>query len=251
MTNTGSVDLESVLNVRRRTLASIGEKSLARHQHFNADTIYLKREDRSNSLLSINSKILIFGELQLLCSIFERYTSNMTIYEESITSESSSMSPPSSKKNSFSATVEEREPGENEDDEGPPIVSTLRKTSLASSKGSTSPAQTPSSPAGPSFNPFRRKTISAIGRAQSVGGTAGEYFTGNLDGKRYGCIDVGAMTLIEILEIILRTGWELGDVLSDYDKENVLHQDFIFSKIRPTATKPTGLYSRSSSFLGT
>jgi hypothetical protein len=45
------------------------------------------------------------------------------------------------------------------------------------------------------------------------------------------------MFIIEILEILLRTGLELVDVSSDYNKENVLHQNFIFSKIHSTAPK--------------
>lgn len=247
-TNTGSVDLESVLNVRRRNLASIGERSLTRFPHFNNNTIYLKREDHSNSVLSIDSKILIFGELQLLYSIFERYTSSITIYEHSNQDDSNSFSPSSSKTASFSATAEENE----NDEEGPPIVSTLRQASISSSKGSTSPPQAPSSPTGQSVNPFRRKTISSIGRANTIGATASDYSSTSLEGKRYGCVEVGTMTIIEILEILLRTGLELVDVLSDYDKEHVLHQEFIFSKMRQPTTKPGGgAYSRTSSFAGT
>jgi hypothetical protein len=231
--NIGGVDLESVLNVGRRTLAAIGESSSPHHQYRYADTIYLKREDGSNSVLSITSKILIFGELQLLCSIFERYTSNITVYEESIESNSNPTS--------FSATFEENE--DINDDNVPPIVSTLRQTSISS--------QSPSPPI-ISESPIRRKTMSTIGRSQTVASTASDYSSQNLEGKRYGCIQLPNMTIIEILEILLRVGLELVNVSSDYDKENVLHQNFIFSKTRPTAPKfVQPLYSRSSSFAGT
>jgi len=225
ISNTGSVDLESVLNVRRRTLASLGEKSKAYHQHNYTDTIYLKREENSNSVLTVNSKIVIFGELQLLCSIFERYTSNIIVYEE--TTEPSSLSPSSSNKASFSATLEE---DEHDEEGGLPIVSTLRKTSIASSKESTSPPPVPGSPA-------RRKGLNTIGRSHTVGSTVSEFTTQSLEGKRYGCIQLPNMILIEILEILLRTGLELMNVSSDYDKENVLHQNFIFSKTRSTSHK--------------
>jgi hypothetical protein len=225
ISNNGSVDLESVLNVRRRTLASMGEKSKLRHQYNYIDTIYLKREDNSNSILSMNSKILLFGELQLLCSIFERYTSNIIVFEELI--EPSSVSPPSSNKASFSATLEEEE---EPDEEGLPIVSTLRKTSIASSKESPSPPIL-------AGNPFRRKGLNSVGRSHTVASTPSEFSAQNLEGKRYGCIQLPNMFIIEILEILLRTGLELVDVSSDYDKENVLHQNFIFSKTHSTAPK--------------
>jgi hypothetical protein len=61
--NTGSVHLGSVLNIHRQTLAYVSETALSHYQHNYTDTIYLKREDNSNSILSINSEILIFGEL--------------------------------------------------------------------------------------------------------------------------------------------------------------------------------------------
>jgi len=238
ISNTGSVDLESVLNVGRRTLASTVEKILPIQQPHYTDTIYLKREDSSNSILSINSKIVIFGELQLLYTIFERYTSNIIVYEES--NAPTSGSPSSSNKPSFSATIEEPE----NDDEGPPIVSTLRKTSISSSKESTSPPQVPGSPT-------RRKILSSIGRSQTVGSTASEYSLQSLEGKRYGCLQLPNMSLIEILEILLRAGLEIVDVSSDYDQENILHQNFVLSKIRQTSQKYGVLQARIPSFTGT
>lgn len=235
MSNTGSVDLESVLNVRRRTLASIGEKSPNHYQPFYTDTIYLKREDSSNSLLSIESKVLIFGELQFLYSIFERYTSNITIYEDESPTHRRSSSPPLKK--SFS-TVDE----DDVDDEGLPIVSTLRKTSIASSKGSASPPKAPGSPV--------RKTLNSIGRSQTVGSMTSTYSSVSLEGKNYGCIELPNTSIIEILEILLRTRMDLVDVSSDYDDKNVLHQNFVFSKTRPVAQKPRQSLSRSTSFAG-
>jgi hypothetical protein len=235
ISNTGGVDLESVLNVGRRTLTSIREKALPRHQNHYTDTIYLKREDNSNSILTIDSKIFIFGELQFLYNIFERYTSNIIIHEESF--QPNSPSPESSERPSFSETVEE-------DEEGLPIVSFLRQTSISSSKGSASPPQAPGSPS-------RKKILSSIGRTPTVGSTVNEYFTQNLEGKRYGCIQLPNMTMIEILEILLRTGLELVGSSSDYDHENVLHQNFIFSKTRPKSQKYGQFPSRSTSFTNT
>jgi hypothetical protein len=251
ISNTGSVDLESVLNVRRRTLASIVEGALPPQQPHYSDTIYLKREDNSDSILSINSQIFIFGELQLLYSIFERYTSNINLYEDSV--EPNSGSPLSSQKPSFSATLEEDE----HDEEGLPIVSTLRQTSISSPKGSPSspqapgsPLQTPGNPLQAPGSPPRKKPLSSIGRSQTVGSTVNEYSFQNLEGKRYGCIELPNMAMIEILEILLRTGLELVNVSSDYDKQNVLHQNFIFSKICQTQ-KYGPPQPRSSSFVGT
>src|SRR5262249_46624075 len=131
--NTGSVDLESVLNVRRRTLASVGKPTIPHHHLHYTDTIFIKREDNSNSILTINSKIFIFGELQLLYNIFERYTSNIVIHEELVDAASGS-----SHKQSFSTPLEEDEYEHDEHDEGLPIVSTIRQTSISSSKGSSS-----------------------------------------------------------------------------------------------------------------
>jgi hypothetical protein len=246
--NTGSVDLESVLNVRRRTLAAIGESASPRQQHHYTDTIYLKREDDSNSILSINSKIFIFGELQLLYSIFERYTSNITIYEETYTDTNPS-SPSDSHKPSFTPTVEENE----NDEEEPPIVSTLRHTSLASSspKGSVSPSQIPGSPSRGSGSPTRKKTLSSTGRSQTIVSTSSDFALHNLEGKRYGCIQLPNMAMIEILEILLRTGLDLAHVSSDFDKEHVLHQNFVFAKTRQSPPKHGLSFSRTSSFTGT
>jgi len=237
ITNTGSVDLESVLNVGRRTLSVIGEVASPRyHQPQYTDTIYLKREDNSNAIESVKSKIVIFGELQLLYSIFERYTSNINIYEDS----PHSISPPSSAKPSFSVTLEE-----DEHEEGSlPIASTLRQTSLSSSKESSSPPPAVG-------NPSRKKVFSSSFRSQTIGSTVSEYSLPNLDGKRYGCITLPNMSIIEILEILLRTGLELVDVSSDYN-ENVLYQNFVLSKTRPTSQKFGQFHSsRSSSFTGT
>ena len=116
--NTSSVDIESVLNICRRTLASVGKSALPRRQPHDTDTIYVKREDNSNSILSVNSKIFISGELQLLHKIFQRYASDIIIHEESI--ETNSLAPISSNKPNFSATR-----GDEHDKEDPPIVSTL------------------------------------------------------------------------------------------------------------------------------
>ena len=234
----GSVDLESVLHVGRRTLSTIGGTCSPHHQQRFTDTVYLKREDHSNSLLSIDSKIVIYGDLQLLCSIFERYTSNITVYEESIESHSN--------KTSFSATFEEEEEEEaaaEENANNSGIDSKLRQVSISSQ--SSSPPQTTDSPP-------RRKTLSSIGRAQTVGSIVSDHPMGNLEGKRYGCIQLANMTIIEILEILSRTGLDIVDESSYYDQENVLHQNFILTQTRLTSNRlGQSLYSRTSSFAGT
>jgi hypothetical protein len=45
------------------------------------------------------------------------------------------------------------------------------------------------------------------------------------------------MTIIEVLEILFRAGLELVNQFSTYDKENVLHQTFIFIQIRHTGQR--------------
>jgi hypothetical protein len=231
--NIGGVDLESVLNVGRRRLSSIGGTSSPYQQQRYADTIYLKREDHSNSLLSIDSKIVLFGELQFLCSIFERVTSNIIVYEESIESNSN--------KTSFSTTFEEEEEEEGNDTQA--IASKLRQTSVSSQS---------SSPPKVSDSPPRRKKLSSIGRSQTVGSTVSDYSIQNLEGKRYGCIQLPNMKIIEILEILLRTGLDLVDESSVYDQENVLHQNFIFTQIRSTSQRlGQSFNSRTPSFIGT
>ena len=217
--NTGSVDLEAVLNVRRRTLASIGESNPIRHHHRYTDTIYLTREDHSNSILSIQSQSTLYGELQFLCSTFERFTSNILVFEESATG-------PRSQKTSFSATFEE-----DESEESIPS-SPLRQASISS----------------PSPPPARRPNLGSIGRSQTVASTPSDYSAVNLEGKRYGSIQLPSMTIIEILEILLRLGLELVDVSSDYDQQHVLHQNFVFSKSHSNPMRP---YSRTTSLLGT
>ncbi|UJR16317.1 hypothetical protein I4U23_003223 [Adineta vaga] len=232
--NIGSVDLESVLNVRRRTLISIGEAGFIPNQHRQADTVYVKREDNSNTLLSIQSRIIIFGELQLLCSTFERYTSNITVYDDSPDSNSN----PSS----FSTTFDDID---EDSQDTSALTSTLRQTSISSQS---------SSPPKASGSPPRRKKLSSIGRSQTVTSTASTYSSQNLEGKRYGAIEIGNMNIIEILEVLLRIGLEIVSETSDYDKENVLHQNFILSKCRQTVQKPIqslNNYGRSSSMVGT
>lgn len=223
--NTGSVDLESVLNVRRRSLASTSQTTTttvpARYHHRYTDTIYLTREDPSNSVLSIQSKLILYGELQFLCSIFERYTSNIVVFEESVVARSH--------KTSFSTTFEE-----NEEESEESATSSPRRLASISSPSSSPPL------------PARRRNLSSIGRSHTIASTTSDYTPASLEGKRYGSIQLPSMTIIEILEILLRIGLELVDVSSDYDRENVLHQNFVFSK---SHSNPTKFYSRSTSVL--
>ena len=232
--NTGDVDLGSVLNVGRRALSMIGESKLPYHY---TDTVYLKREDRSNSIFSVDSEIVIFGEIQFLYSIFERYTSNINCHDEP--TDSLSGSPYASHKPSFSATIEEDDRGE-----GLPVVSTVQKTSAISIKE-------PSSPPLLSTSPLRKPILTPIGRSQSPSALAGEFASQNLEGRRYGCIQIPNMSLIEILELLIRNGLDIVHQSSDYDKENVLHQNIVFSRSRPGTQKPGQFYARSISHTAT
>lgn len=234
--NAGSVDLESVLNVRRRTLTAIGEANVARQQQYRyTDTIYIKREDTENSLFSIQSKVIIFGELQFLYSIFERYTSNIIVNEDSIESNLHKLS--------FSTTSEENEVIDEDDTNLPPAVSTVRQTS-SSTYSSSPPAN--------SGSPQRYQTLSSIGRSQTIASTTSDYSGQNLEGKRYGSIELPNMMIIEILEILLRNGLEFVDQSSDYDNENVLQQNFVLSKYQHVPQRLNQpLYSRTSSLIGT
>lgn len=230
--NVGNVDLESVLNVRRRTLAAIGETSASHQPYRYTDTIYVKREDRSNSILSINSKIVILGELQLLRSIFERYTPQIIVYENSIES--------NLHKASFSATFEEDENIDEDNTNTSGVVSKLRQTSISSQ--SSTPPKVPGSP-------IKHKTT---GRSHTITSTTSDFSTPNLEGKRYGSVEIPNMSIIEILEILLRNGLDLVNETSDYDKDNVLHQSFVLSKTRQSSQKVGQPHSpRSQSFVGT
>lgn len=232
--NTGSVDLGSVLNVGRRTLSMIGDSKSPRQY---TDTVHIAREDSSNSILSIESKISIFGETQFLYSIFERYTGNINCYDESMDPLSSS--PYASHKQSFSATLEEEDQSE-----GLPIVATVRKGSIASAKESSSPPVL-------STSPLRKPVLTSIGRSQSPGAIAGDFGAQNLEGRRYGCIQIPNMNLIEILELLVRSGLEIVHQTSDYDKENVLHQSFILSRNRAGIHKQGQFLARSVSHTST
>lgn len=232
--NTGTVDLGSVLNVGRRTLSMLGESKVLRQY---TDTVYITREDSSNSILSIDSKISIFGETQFLYAIFERYTANINCYDEPI--ETLGSSPYASHKPSFSATLEEED-----QQEGLPIVATVRKGSTASTKESSSPPVL-------STSPLRKPILTSIGRSQSPGAATGDFGAQNLEGRRYGCIQIPNMNLIEILELLLRSGLEIVHQSSDYDKENVLHQSFILSKNRAGIQKQGQFLARSVSHTST
>ncbi|CAF0838734.1 unnamed protein product [Rotaria sp. Silwood1] len=211
--NIGSFDLESVLNVGRRRLSSISETSLPYQQYRYTDTIYLKRESDSNSLFSITSKILIFGELQFLCNIFERYKSTITVYENSSESDLNK---------TYSLVTSQGNENINKNDANASnIISTNNEISTSPQSSSTLKVIR---------GPMRRKSISTFGRSQRASSITGDYSGQRLEGKHYGCVELPDMNLIEILEILLRTGLELVHESNGYDGKNVLHQDFIFSK---------------------
>jgi len=228
--NSGSVDLESVLHVHRRHLASIGEGSPLHnphsfyqnqvHHHRYTDTVHLVREEKSFDLEKFDSKIFLFGELQFLCTIFERYTSNIIVYEESIGS--------NSHRTSFSITFEEDEKIEENNDEQQnvesiPIVSQLRQTSI-SSESCSPPATSHVS------SSIQRRPIGSIGRSHTITSSASDYSHPNLEGKRYGSIQLPSMSIIEIFEILFRTNLDLVHVSNEYDQNQILHQNFLFSK---------------------
>lgn len=241
MSSPSNVDLESVLNVHRRRLASISETSKSQHYHRYLDTIYLKRENQTNSICSFESKIFIFGDLQFLCCVFERYTSNIIVDEESIES--------GSNKTSFSTTFEENEnldviDEDSNDHEIRSAVSKLRETSISTQ--SLSPAPSTGSP------PIRRKKFSSLCRSQTAATLSVDHWPqGNLEGKRYGCIQLPTMKIIEVLEIFFRIGLDLIDVTNDFDSNENLHQNFIFVKNYSNSQKFSQHHlPRSFSFVG-
>ncbi|CAF3389589.1 unnamed protein product [Rotaria socialis] len=226
----GSVDLESVLNVGRRSLIPIDETSLPCQQYVYTDTIYLKRQCNSNSLFSIDSQILIFGELQFLYNIFERYKSTITVSDNS-------------NARKFPVTVKENQNADENDTTTSTIVSINQKT--PSSIQSSSALKVPGSET-------TNKRLNLIGRTQRTYSITGDYFGQRLEGKHYGCIELPNMNLIEILEILLHTDLELVHESNNYDKENVLHQKLIFSKpIQSSHRLGQSFHSRRPSFLGT
>jgi hypothetical protein len=239
-----NADLESVLRVHRRRLTSIDELNSSRLKQRHIDTIYVTREDHCRSIVSIHSKIVIFGELQYLSSIFERHTSNSIVREESAGVPSC--------KTSFSTTFEDNEDldviNEHDDPDGmQPVVSTLRKASISSCSSSSSPSLVPvTSPS------VQRKKLASIGRSPMFASTVSDSSYANLDSKRYGSIELPGMTIIEVLEILLRTGMDIVDISGNYDSNNVLHQHFVLSKADASTTKTgQGNHSRSLSLNST
>ena len=231
----GSVELDSMFNARRRMLASIGETSSTRPQSHSTDTICVQREDRSNSILSIESSIVISGELGILYRVFETFNSNIIASQESNRSHSN--------KTSFSATFEADEPVDDDDDihrGSPPIVSSVRELSLSSQ--SSSPPQASTSPLA------RWKKLSSIGRSHTVSSARSDNYAPKLELQGYGSIQLPDMSIIEILEILSDTDLELLDISSSYDGDKTLHQTFIFSKSRLAPQPlPQQHFARSSS----
>lgn len=211
--NIGSYDLESVLNVARRRLQSISEINLSPLQYRYADTIHLKRQCNSNTLFSIDSKILIFGELQLLFNIFERYKSTITVYENAIERQINERKLSNASKGNENVDENDKDP------------STVVETKHQADSSSTS-LSTLKVPEGSTIN----KTTISFGRTRRSSSINDDYTLQRLEGKYYGCIELPNMNLIEILEILFRNGLELAYESNDYDKENVFHQNFIFSK---------------------
>ncbi|CAF1116367.1 unnamed protein product [Didymodactylos carnosus] len=81
-TGSGPIDLDSVLKVHRQRLASIPQAQLASpYEHRSTDTIYVKRIDRNSNVMSIEGPVILFGELQLLCSLFGKYTTTIDVVE--------------------------------------------------------------------------------------------------------------------------------------------------------------------------
>ena len=214
----GSVDLDWMFNARRRMLASIGETSSPRQQSHSTDTICVQREDRSNSVLSIQSNIVISGDLELLCRVFETFSSNVIVSQDSNRCHSN--------KTSFSATSEVDETVDDDDSHrgSPPIVSSVCELSLSSQ--SSSPPQASTSPLA------RWKKLSAIGRSRTVSSPKSDSYAPKLELQGYGSIQVPDMSIMEILEILFDTDLELMDISSSYDADKTLHQTFLFSKSR-------------------
>ncbi|CAF0926878.1 unnamed protein product [Didymodactylos carnosus] len=218
--SSGDIDLEAVLNVRRRTLSGVTEPIFI--QHRNTDAIYIKRIDDDPNILSIKSRIILFGELNILRTMFERYTSLIRITDEHRRNSSAA--------SGFAATQEVDEEEENEDQSSPnlqPIISTLKETYI---RKESLPMYSPSPPT----------STGLYERFPSAD------YVDQLQGKRYGNIELPTMQLMEILEILLKNRFEITYVSSDY-YENVLHQNIVFSKSRETFLRGSQWLHRTTS----
>jgi hypothetical protein len=200
----------------RRRLASISESTSASNEQLSqhdvaTETIVLEREDRSVSSLVIDSKIILYGDLQLLHSIFERYTSSILNREET-----TEYVPPSPH------VVETEEPVTSD------ITAALHDVSISSD------SSLPTAITGTS--PKRWKYLSALLRSRTQGSTNSEDSLSNFR-KGYGSIEVPNLSFIAILEALFRRGLVLVHVSSEYDDTNeILHQSFVFLDVSSNCT---------------
>ncbi|CAF1002535.1 unnamed protein product [Adineta ricciae] len=78
--STTDVDLESVLQVRRRRL-SVTAPQASQDSHRYTDVIILKVE-KSNDILKEDARCIFHGDYHILTDIFQKYTSHIKIHHE-------------------------------------------------------------------------------------------------------------------------------------------------------------------------
>ena len=142
--------------------------------------------------------MIIFGDLQLLCTLFKRYVSNIKFHEQILDEMNFSYV----NSLNFLSTTEENE----QDDEELPIISPLlhNRTKFPSKESSRL------------IDSVRRQrstsqleNLKSTDQKQSSGTIKSEYSSKNLQGKHYGSIEVSNITIIEVLEILLQADLDL------------------------------------------
>ncbi|UJR30184.1 hypothetical protein I4U23_017723 [Adineta vaga] len=76
--STTEIDLESVLQVRRRRL-SVTTPQASQDSHRYTDVIFLKVE-KSNDILKEDARCIFHGDYHVLTDIFQKYTSHIKIH---------------------------------------------------------------------------------------------------------------------------------------------------------------------------
>jgi len=78
--STTEIDLESVLNLRRRRL-SVTATQASQDSHRYTDVIFLKVE-KSNELLREDARCIVHGDYHVISDIFQKYTSQIKIHHD-------------------------------------------------------------------------------------------------------------------------------------------------------------------------
>ena len=232
-----TIDFESGVQHRRQPLPSIDETTISSDHHHhstNVDVIYLKREDSSNSIFSIESKLCLQGDLSWLISIFERFTSNIIIQDDEFETRST--------KTSFSKTFQEDE--DIDDHDLPESHSIVCPTSV-SSQSSSSPPLITTSPT------LHRRHFLNKHRSPTTHSTASDSSFENFNKNNFASILLPNMKIHQVFDALLCNGLKIIKVFSHFDSQKILHQDFIFTRTYSSIFKPSHhLLHRSTSNKG-